>query len=375
MKINIHHPTNSYHSFRASKVKSLFNAEDDCDFRLEADLDIDDPNWTIGMIVGPSGSGKSSLGRQVFGKESIVDHTQGWAKDKPIIDCIAPNGDFLEVTSALSGVGLGSVPSWLRPFHALSNGEQFRAGLARLIVERPKQAVVDEFTSVVDRQIAKIGSHAFQKAWRRSNQGEQIILITPHYDVLDWIQPDWVFDTKTNQFDRGSLRRRPTLELQIFETNGSYWEAFEPHYYLKLPRPVAARYFVGTVNGELVCHLAVSPLFTANAYRATRLVTMPEWQGAGVGIKFLEYICQYHLDGNGTKGRKLSTFFHTSHPQLAMALRHRKKWIQTRASLIGDKGKPRTTYDGKVIPSFGGHFRPIQAFKYVGENHENLLVR
>ena len=54
--------------------------------------------------------------------------------------------------------------------------------------------------------------------------------------------------------------------------------------------PPAAEYFVGTVNGELVCHLAVCPMFTAKAYRATRLVVMPEWQGAWVGIKFLEWV-------------------------------------------------------------------------------------
>jgi len=35
------------------------------------------------------------------------------------------------------------------------------------------------------------------------------------------------------------------------------------------------------VDGELVAHLAVTPRFEIPAYRATRLVVMPEWQGAG----------------------------------------------------------------------------------------------
>lgn len=85
--------------------------------------------------------------------------------------------------------------------------------------------------------------------------------------------------------------------------------------------PPAAEYFIGTVNGELACHIAVAPMFQAKAYRATRLVTMPEWQGAGVGFKFLNYITQYHLDGKGRRNKKFATFFHTSHPQLCMALR------------------------------------------------------
>jgi GNAT superfamily N-acetyltransferase len=83
-----------------------------------------------------------------------------------------------------------------------------------------------------------------------------------------------------------------------------------------LPHPPAAEYFVATVNGELVAHLAVCPLFTAKAYRATRLVVMPEWQGAGVGTAFLNEVMQYHLDGKGRCGHKYHTFFHTSHPQL-----------------------------------------------------------
>lgn len=80
--------------------------------------------------------------------------------------------------------------------------------------------------------------------------------------------------------------------------------------------PPAAEYFIGVVDGELVCHLAVCPFFTANAYRATRLVVMPEWQGAGVGTKFLEWVCEYHKNGMGRCNKLLPTLFHTSHPQL-----------------------------------------------------------
>lgn len=65
------------------------------------------------------------------------------------------------MTAALSSVGLGSVPAWLRPYHVLSEGEKFRAMMARVICDAPRQVVIDEFRSVVDRQIAKIGASAF----------------------------------------------------------------------------------------------------------------------------------------------------------------------------------------------------------------------
>lgn len=377
-KIEIHHRTSDFNSYRAARVKSLFNAENGCNFDLTADIDLSG-DWQIGVVVGASGSGKSSIGKVIFGENLIHDYSKGWDRDKPIIDCIAPDGDFNEVTGALANVGLGDVPAWLRPFHVLSNGQQFRAGLARVICEKPKKVVIDEFTSVVDRQIAKIGSQAFQKAWRRTNPNGQVVLLTPHYDILDWVQPDWVFDTTAHKFERGNLRQRPKINLEIFKTNSSYWKYFKSHYYLDLPMPPAAEYFVGTVDGELACHLAVAPMFTANGYRATRLVTMPEWQGAGVGFRFLNWVAEYHLQGNGRRNKKFTTFFHTSHPQLCNALRHSKKWQQTSANLYGDnktrsmksinKSHAKNKRGSKKMNGigYGGHFRAVQGFKYVGD--------
>ena len=174
MRIEVQHHCSDFDSYRAARVKSLFNAEKGCDWEKVVELPIEDKEWQIGLIVGPSGSGKTSIGSMIF-NEPIYDLYSGWDKDKPIIDCIAPDGDFNKVTGMLSAVGLGDVPAWLRPFQVLSNGEKFRAGLARLACERPEHAVVDEFTSVIDRQIAKVGAAAFSKTWRRGN-GKIVLL-------------------------------------------------------------------------------------------------------------------------------------------------------------------------------------------------------
>lgn len=104
---------------------------------------------------------------------------------------------------------------------------------------------------------------------------------------------------------------------------------------------------------------------------------MPEWQGAGVGMKFLQWIAQYHLEGNGRCGKKYPTYFHTSHPQLCMALRKSKKWVQTSAVLYGgNKSKSaksitrsRIKHSGEMTgcgSGYGGHFRAVQGFKYIG---------
>ena len=196
MILNVNHSCKDFESYRAQRVKSLFNAESGASWSQEFNIEIDDLDWGIGLIVGTSGSGKTSLGRQFFGEDKLHDLYKGWDNTKPIIDCILPNGDFNQTTAALSSVGLGDVPSWLRPFNALSNGQQFRAGLARLVSEAPDESVVDEFTSVIDRQIAKIGAMAFAKNWRK-NKGKKVVLLSCHYDIVEWLQPDWVYDVNT----------------------------------------------------------------------------------------------------------------------------------------------------------------------------------
>lgn len=142
---------------------------------------------------------------------------------------------------------------------------------------------------------------------------------------------------------------------------------------MKLPKPPAAEYFVGLVDGEPVAHLAVCPAFEAKGYRSTRLVVMPEWQGAGVGTKFLNWVCEFHLTGNGRCGKNLGTFFHTSHPQLIQFLKRSREWRQVSAVLHGvNKRKSAASMkkSKNVIGSgigYGGHFRAVQGFKYIGQ--------
>lgn len=373
MRVEVHNQTTDFDSYRAARVKSLFNAESGANFDLTAELPIDELDWNIGVVVGPSGSGKSSIGRLFFGDDKIYSGEGAWPHDKPIVDAIAPGGSFNAVTASLAAVGLGDVPAWLRPYPVLSNGEKFRADMAKIICEAPSEVVIDEFTSVVDRQIAKFGALAFQKAWRRT--GGRALLLTPHYDVLEWVEPDWHFDTATGKFSGRSLRR-PRFELEVRQVDGSYWPYFAPHYYLKLPMPIAATYYVGLVNGERVCHVAFCPRPGLKEARATRLVVMPEWQGAGVGLRFLNALCQMWLEGTNRFARKMPTLFHTSHPGLCSALRRDPRWAQVSAVLYGGhKGKSQSSIGrsarqaGKKEPGsgYGGHFRAVQGFRYLGK--------
>lgn len=369
MKIEIAHRCSDFNSYRAARVKSLFNVDQGCDVRIAADLPLEERPWKIGVVVGPSGSGKTSIGRAIGPIYEPV-----WPQNRPIIDAITPGGSFDDVAGALSAVGLGTVPAWLRPHKVLSNGEQFRANLARLVCEAPPLAVLDEFSSVVDRQIARIGAGAFAKAWRRTQS--KAVLLSCHYDVLDWVEPDWVFDTASGQFQWGWPRRRPRIELEIREAKQRDYALFEPHHYLSLPPMVAGSHYVGWVGDEPVAHIAFSTRPGLVEARSCRLVVMPEWQGAGVGMRFLNAICERWLSGHNRYGLPLRTLFHTSHPGLAAALRRDPKWTQVSAQLIGgNKARSRSTLTKSARKlgrkgmgsGFGGHFRAVQGFRYLGE--------
>lgn len=304
------------------------------------------------------------------------------------MDDIAPDGSFDDVTAALSAAGLGDVPAWLRPYSVLSTGQKFRADLARVLAERPEHVVFDEFTSVVDRQIAQVGAGAFAKAWRRGPG--KVVLLTCHYDVIDWLQPDWVYDTATHKFesnDSGSEGERrwtkPRIQVEVRMGGWDLWPLFEPHHYLAAGPMPAAHCYVAFVDGEPVAHLGIG---TKNiAYkdpktgrtrqaveaRGCRLVVMPEWQGAGVSFRLLNLVAQLQYEGKGVlPGRKMTTLFHTSHPQLCAALRRSRYWREVSHSLFGgNKAKSAASLrrSGLMISSgFGGHFRAVQGFRFYG---------
>lgn len=371
MKITIGHRVPNATSYRAARVKSLFNATDDQATRFDLSVD---------LLVGPSGSGKSSIGRALWDGAAFYD--AGDWPDSPIVDAIAPDGGFDDVTGALASAGLGDVPTWLRPYRVLSTGQQFRADLARVLAQAPPRVVFDEFTSVVDRQIAQVGAGAFAKAWRRT--GGQAVLLSCHYDILDWLEPDWVYDTATHKFTRGCHHRRPRIDLEIRLGGWELWPLFKPHHYLNSGPMTAARCYVAFVDGEPVAHLGMStknrPIKqddgrlrqTAEA-RACRMVVMPEWQGAGIGMRFLNHVCELQRTGAGVLAdRRVSTLFHTSHPQLAAALRRDDRWRQVSANLYGSRAASsaaslsKARAGGGILGHYGGHTRAVQGYRYVG---------
>jgi ABC-type dipeptide/oligopeptide/nickel transport system ATPase subunit len=181
-------------SFRVASVIGKFDLQgNQVNERFTGAFEFPD-GWQIGLIVGNSGTGKTTIAKELFDEAFVC----GFDYDKPtILDDMPKQLSVDEITRMFNSVGFSSPPSWLKPYRVLSNGEKMRVDLARALLSDLDLIVFDEFTSVVDRDVAKIGSFAVQKAVRRTDK--KFIAVTCHFDVEDWLQPDWVFDTNTMQ--------------------------------------------------------------------------------------------------------------------------------------------------------------------------------
>jgi len=168
-------------------------------------LPIEDFDWQVGVIVGRSGSGKTSIAKQLFPEAYIKGFEY---KNKCVLDDFPEKLETAEITRMLGSVGFASPPDWLKSYDSLSQGEKMRVDIARALCLSQKLIVFDEFTSVVDREIAKVSSFAISKAVRRQKD-KKFIAVTCHYDVVDWLDPDWVFCTDTMEFDRKKELGRP----------------------------------------------------------------------------------------------------------------------------------------------------------------------
>jgi hypothetical protein len=185
-------------SFRAQSVIGSF-ALADCKLekRFKGVLPIDDGPWQIGVIVGRSGTGKTSIAKELFRSAYIsrFEYTH-----RSILDDFPEALSVSDVTKALCSVGFASPPDWLKSYDQLSQGEKMRVDIARALVLEQPLIVFDEFTSVVDREVAQVSAYAISKAVRKSQK--RFIAVTCHYDVIDWLEPDWVFTTDTMEFSK-----------------------------------------------------------------------------------------------------------------------------------------------------------------------------
>ncbi len=337
-------------SFRTAQVRGMFDLPEEktSHERFAVEVPGAGEDWQIGLIVGPSGSGKSTVARQAFSGPECLWATFQWPAAAAVVDGFPQEVDMREITLALAAVGFSSPPAWLRPIHILSNGEKFRCELARLLCQAKagQVAVMDEFTSVVDRQVAKVGSAAVAKAVR-GRPGKKFVAISCHYDIREWLEPDWVVDMATCTLARGRLCR-PRIELAIHRCGKELWPMFKRHHYLSGNLPMGCRFYAGVIGGERVAFAAVAPQMGYAGYRRfSRVVVLPDYQGIGVGGRFRDAVAQIE---QGTPGvRRLSLV--TSHPAMIRSLANSARWRCSHAGMATD-GVAHTARQSRMTVSF-----------------------
>lgn len=196
MEFNITKEVTPIITDRVQKVITDFDLNlEHIDEHFDGNIDIEGKDWNIGLIVGGSGTGKSTIAKELF-KDNYVESFDYSAPS--ILDDMPLNKTMEEIEFAFVRVGFSSPPSWLKPYSVLSNGEKMRVDLARALLEDKEMVVFDEFTSVVNREVAKTASFAISKAIKFENR--KFVAVSCHKDIIDWLEPDWIYDTDTKSF-------------------------------------------------------------------------------------------------------------------------------------------------------------------------------
>lgn len=126
-------------------------------------------------------------------------------------------------------------------------------------------------------------------------------MVSCHYDVADWLQPDWVIDCNKQEYleHRGSVRQRTEkLQFDIREVGRETWKYFSKYHYLSDTLPGGKLYLYGLFQGDnqigFQCFANYIPTRPGNkpVYHSNRTVIHPDYAGMGLGLKMINACCR-----------------------------------------------------------------------------------
>jgi len=204
--------------------------------------------------------------------------------------------------------------------------------------------------------VARVGSAAIARTVRGS--GRRLVAVGCHYDVLDWLQPDCVFDPSTGQFDWRSLRPRPGIVLEIGRGSPADWPLFRPHHYLSGRLHRGAHCFVGRVEGRPAVFTAVlsQPGPGGGLWREHRTVCLPDFQGVGLGHRLSEFVAAIFR----ATGKRYTSV--TAHPGMVAHRLRSPLWRLIRAPSLGH----RTTGAHAAFNRTAALGRLTAGFQFIG---------
>lgn len=288
----------------------------------------------VTLIVGSSGSGKSTMLRNCFDGEPPL-----FPKGKPIIECF----DSISLAEKfLIAFGLRSVPTWFRDIDSVSNGEKHRAECAYSASKG--FSYIDEFTSVVDRNTAKSLAVAVRKMFD-SGELTSMCIASCHRDIIEWLQPDNIFDADYGTLQKGRLlRQRPEIEVEVRASSYEDWVLFGKHHYLDSKVVKSCHFYTAYIEDQPVAFSAIIHRCNRDIksyWGESRVVVLPEFQGLGIGFAMSELL------GNAYTSRGLRYFSKTAHPAFGLKRNSSDKWratstnMQRRRSYLTKEGKAR----------------------------------
>ena len=304
------------------------------------------PKDGIVLIVGTSGSGKSTILKSLGDiKQPSINNTA------TVIENFSSPERGEEL---LLACGLRSIPTWFREPTTLSNGEFHRFEMAMSLDQG--LGTVDEFTSVVDRDTAKSLALSIRKYYDRRGTDEPLYIASCHRDIIDWLDPEWVYDTDLQVLENRRapfcMGRRPELVLTIKSASVDYWRYFSKNHYLDTAISKSAHYYVLLLGDKPIgFHAAIhSTNRDIHSYwRGHRTVILPEFQGMGIGTAFSDAIAEMYV----SKGFRY--FSKTAHPSFG---EHREKSELWRPTSTNKKSRLGSYLlkDGSArkMPGYGG---------------------
>jgi len=341
--------------------------------------------WTIGFVVGPSGTGKTMTIKNFQSGHRDCEYEVRYDADcwplsnsDAIYRHVEASGCGDQVSKVLEAC---CVPKdcWSRSPPTLSRSEAWRSQLACQLAialskrgasstEEPKPCfhtvVVDEFTTQLDRKEARALCESLSKYVH--SVGVRLLCATVHRDIISWLNPCWVFDTEQGTLsfcnpeearpdnfssedveysspDDIELWRPPKLIFDICSvaqpTVKSLWkDKFKQHHYLtgEFGSCLVDGCFVAIERGSgnvTGFHASMMLPGRITYVREYRLVVLPAWQGFGIGPRLSNFIAERWSLYFQDKGyRYLSK---TAHPRLGEIRQHDSCWAPTTSNLKG----------------------------------------
>ena len=303
-------------------------------------------SFELGVIIGPSGTGKSSLLKH-FGEV----HHRAWKNERAVASQVDVN--------TLMSLGLSSIPSLCRPYHVLSEGEKHRADIASALDSGCR--VFDEFTSVVHRTLARSISIGLRKLIK-DRDISNVVLATCHKDVCEWLDPSWVFNTFDGTLSKRRLERQP-ITFKLLPCSTKAWAAFKNHHYLTHEINKSAYCWILIDSKDNIIGFSSAIAFPnqsiKNGWREHRTVILPDYQGMGLGARLSNMVAQMFLD----RGKRY--FSKTAHPKLG---EHRERSILWRATAHNKEA--RLDYK-HIIEGHYEYFNEAQKIRY--SKHKNRV--